>query len=914
MFMLQMRLWSVASHADMRANAISAERGPPTIDLPPIKQDEDRERVTREDMGVTQRPSYDRVVEPALAINTALGNEQQNLRVSEPLSTPAVVVVPTPAPPTATKAAASVATTESTATPIATTSFVDRQDVRVDDPLPTPGVVDVPTSAPTAVQPAAPVAAFGSPDIPVATSKAVLSFADRHDVVSGYDAAMKYLANYTTPAGSDERLFLFFVCGDEHGLQTTWRQVCVDASKLVYDVFAKSPSRNRLLTIHAGSKQYWSAPNAFFKDGDLKVKMIPGIMQWHGGHPGAKRATSGMIIEESMLYEPLLRYLFKNEDTPDPLLAPDKIASKEIVFLKGYKDYRQYMDAVAAGTVASSQGPMFLLLVAGRLESNNRQWCPYCRYSEISVEYAFYAFAPPGSRFVKVETVNSYGTWKNPANEWKQDTALKVRGVPWMAGRTRSDGNDITTLPCTYMYYLPYHQIELHHGRRDAHHHGSAPTEQLSNLRKASGPLHVPSDDALDVEIAARVEEQRRIEERARQIPIKVVLPTTAPPTQTPDAAAAAERPAELLKADAAEELVGRVPGMPLQTVGETAAAPVQPSEVTAAAPVQPSEVAAEAAVQPVVVAMRPPEQAVTRAVQAQVAPVEPMLPLGARHQEISGYEATMKFLENYQQNPDESLFLFFMCSDEQFKAKDWSKECAAAKKHVHDVFSKSPNRNKLVTVFAGSEKYWKHQNDFYNDPDLRVKGVPCLMKWEGHNGQTSGMLVQKSLLDEPFLRYLFKNTDQPEALFVADNIKNKQIVTVNGYDAYVDAMVKFEKEEIPVPTFLMMVSGRFKNNKRPWCPYCRYSELPLEYAFYSYAPKNARMIRVEVTDSYSEWRKRNEFTRDENLQLKIVPLMFKIDQIPAAGPNASKSIKFTAHKFRYDELAPLREFFTSFT
>lgn len=218
------------------------------------------------------------------------------------------------------------------------------------------------------------------------------------------------------------------------------------------------------------------------------------------------------------------------------------------------------------------------------------------------------------------------------------------------------------------------------------------------------------------------------------------------------------------------------------------------------------------------------------------------------------------------------------------------------------------------MTVFAGSDKYWKHQNDFYNDPDLRVKGVPCLMKWEGHNGQTSGMLVQRSLFDEPFLRYLFRNTDQPEVLFVADDIKNKQIVTVNGYDAYVDAMVKYEKEENPVPTFLMMVSGRFKNNKRPWCPYCRYSELPLEYAFYSYAPKNARMIRVEVTDSYSEWRKRNEFTRDENLQLKIVPLMFKIDPIPAAGPNGTKSIKFVPHKIRYDELASLREFFTSFT
>ncbi|KAG3116326.1 hypothetical protein PI124_g5300 [Phytophthora idaei] len=430
---------------------------------------------------------------------------------------------------------------------------------------------------------------------------------------------------------------------------------------------------------------------------------------------------------------------------------------------------------------------------------------------------------------------------------------------------------------------------------------GSAPTEQLSNLRKASNPVHVQSDDALDVEIAARLEEQRRIEERARQIPIKVVLPTTSPPTEPSVATPAAtmtEKPRDLEKMSAGQELEGRVPEMPVQVVEET---PVVQVTEAPLAPVEP------------VVAPGTPESVATKAVPVQAVPAATMVPFAARHQTISGYAETMKFLENYQYNPDESLFLFFMCSDEQFKASDWSEECVKGKQHVYDVFSKSPGRNRLVTVFAGSEKYWKHQNEFYNDPDLRVKGVPCIMQWEGRSGRTSGMLVHMSLYDEPFLRYLFKNTDQPELLFAAEDVKNKQIVTVNGYDAYVDAMVKFEKEENPSPTFLMMVSGRFRNNNRPWCPYCRYSELPLEYAFYSYAPKNARLIRVEVTDSYAEWRKRTEFTADQNLQLKIVPLMFKIDQLPATTPNGPKSIKFTQHKIRYDQLAPLRELFTSY-
>ncbi|KAG7385375.1 hypothetical protein PHYPSEUDO_001589 [Phytophthora pseudosyringae] len=385
MFLFQMRLWSAASHADLRANVISAEKDPAVIDRPAIKQDEEPQRETREEVEVAQQPFDVQVVEPTQAAKdvVAVVNEQQNLRVVDPpLSTPDAVIVSTP------------------------------------EPLITEG------GAP-------PIAAFGASAAPIATS----SFADRHDTVSGYNAAMEYLANYKVPEGSDEQLFLFFVCGDEKGEQTSWRQVCVDASKLVYDVFAKSPARNRLVTIHAGSKEDWSAANVFFKDGDLKVKMIPALMQWHGGRPGAKRATSGMIIEGSLLYEPLLRYLFKNEDIPDPLLAPDKIASKEIVLLKGYKNYRHYIDGIAAGenlSLSASEGPMFVFLVAGRLENNDRLWCPYCRYSEISVEYAFKAFAPPGSRLVKVETVNSYGAWKNPANAWKADTALMVRGVPWM--------------------------------------------------------------------------------------------------------------------------------------------------------------------------------------------------------------------------------------------------------------------------------------------------------------------------------------------------------------------------------------------------------------------------------------------------------------------------------------------------
>ncbi|RMX64810.1 hypothetical protein DD238_004354 [Peronospora effusa] len=428
-----------------------------------------------------------------------------------------------------------------------------------------------------------------------------------------------------------------------------------------------------------------------------------------------------------------------------------------------------------------------------------------------------------------------------------------------------------------------------------------APTEQLSKLRKASNSMHITSDDAIDVKIAERIEEPRGIMERERP---KVVLPTTSPLSAVPVATnvdvTVMEKPNEVKKVVVNNELEGHGSGMPMQTVDEMTRMQEELQTTEMKAVVEPSVVVSA-------------EKVAIETVPEQIAATLTVDPFAGRHQEISGYEATMKFLENYQYNPNESLFLFFVCSDEQFKASDWSEVCTEGKKHVYDVFSKSPERNRLVTVFAGSEKYWKYQNEFYNDPDLHVKGVPCIMKWEGHSGRTEGMLVKRSLYDEPFLRYLFKNMDQPEVLFVPEDIKNKQIVTVKGYDSYVDFMGKYEYEENPVPTFLMMVAGRFQNNNRPWCPYCRYSELPLEYAFYSYAPKNARMIRVEVADTYSEWKKRNEFTRDENLRLNLVPLMFYIQTIPAATANDTKSIIFTSHMIRYDELDPLREFFTSF-
>uniref|UniRef100_M4BVH3 Thioredoxin domain-containing protein n=1 Tax=Hyaloperonospora arabidopsidis (strain Emoy2) TaxID=559515 RepID=M4BVH3_HYAAE len=420
---------------------------------------------------------------------------------------------------------------------------------------------------------------------------------------------------------------------------------------------------------------------------------------------------------------------------------------------------------------------------------------------------------------------------------------------------------------------------------------GFVSTEPLKNLRKISSMKSIPlNDNTVDGDFEDQSEEHQRVEGHVHQVDIlQVGHPTTTPSTVAfvaigTEIAAVTQTPQMQDHVVVDEEIKGS-----MQSREEMDDQPVEAPKVVAA-------------VKPTILANTEQQVAATAASKVEALAIA-LPPSAPNYATVSGYAATMKFLKSYRYNPDESLFLFFTCSDEHFQASDWSKECVQGKQHVYDVFSQSPGRNRLVTVFAGSEKYWKRHNDFNDDLDLRVKGVPCIMKWEGRDRRTEGMLVQKSLYDEPFLRYLFKKTDQPEVLFASTDVKNKQIVTVKGYDGYLDAMSRYVQEDDPVPTFLMMVSGRIQNNNRPWCPYCRYSELPLEFAFYSYAPKNARMIRVEVTDSYAEWRKRNKFSRDENVKFRSVPLMFYVEPVPASSANGTGSFKATSHKATFVQM-----------
>ncbi|KAG6578101.1 uncharacterized protein IUM83_10534 [Phytophthora cinnamomi] len=259
-------------------------------------------------------------------------------------------------------------------------------------------------------------------------SNATIPFEKRHQTIFGYNATMAYLQLYTKSPDSQEQLFLFFTCSDAKGNRDDWTPNCATAREKVYATFAKSPSTNRLVTIHTGPREDWMGGNAFTDDVDLRLKAIPTVMRWDGGVPGSLRSTWGVLVDHSIMYEPLLRYLFRNADEQDKMLVKPEVETKEIITMRGYAQYRAYMETYAQN---GTPYPLFMMMVSGRFQHNNRLWCPWCRQSEMPVEYAFYAYAPAKAKLVLVETYDKYSEWRNPENDFKQDPQLAMKGVPW---------------------------------------------------------------------------------------------------------------------------------------------------------------------------------------------------------------------------------------------------------------------------------------------------------------------------------------------------------------------------------------------------------------------------------------------------------------------------------------------------
>lgn len=275
-----------------------------------------------------------------------------------------------------------------------------------------------------------------APQLPLITTK-VPSPEDRQEIIFGYEQTMEYLKSYDAGEHANKNLFLYFTCSDDKGHPDDWSNVCSEANKHVLTTFAASPSTNHLVIIRAGSKAFWDVKNKFSEDRDIRVKTVPCLMKWEGRN----HATSGMMIRSTLLTDTFLRYLFKNEDIVDPLLGTDATHNgKTITTLHSRGEYLKFIDDYKLEDDAGT--PLYLLFVSGRIADNNRPWCPYCRFSELPLEYSFYAFAPPGARLIRVEVAPTYKIWRSPKNPWRQgDHEPKFPAVPAFFRTHRSTEN-----------------------------------------------------------------------------------------------------------------------------------------------------------------------------------------------------------------------------------------------------------------------------------------------------------------------------------------------------------------------------------------------------------------------------------------------------------------------------------------
>ncbi|DAZ99578.1 TPA: hypothetical protein N0F65_001406 [Lagenidium giganteum] len=290
-----------------------------------------------------------------------------------------------------------------------------------------------------------------------------------------------------------------------------------------------------------------------------------------------------------------------------------------------------------------------------------------------------------------------------------------------------------------------------------------------------------------------------------------------------------------------------------------------------------------------------------------------------SRHDTVAGYDAMIKYLAAYDADHDgsDALYLFFVCSDENHQPYDWNEQCGPARTAVYDVFAKAPESNHLLTIYAGTAEYWQAANDFRSDRDVRVKMLPCLMKWEGHDGETSGMMVGVSLMEPQFLRYLLKSTDEPDPNLSAVALETKQHRVVAGRPAFDELMEQYrrgdmDENDVLPPLYVMFVSGRMEGNKRPWCPYCRYTEVPVDYAFYAFAPLGAHFVRVEVNPSYKAWKQPNEFNRDPALNLRGVPGFYIVKRV--ANADQQNELVYERLYQRFDMMNELRILFETTT
>ncbi|KAG3003861.1 hypothetical protein PC119_g15816 [Phytophthora cactorum] len=230
----------------------------------------------------------------------------------------------------------------------------------------------------------------------------------------------------------------------------------------------------------------------------------------------------------------------------------------------------------------------------------------------------------------------------------------------------------------------------------------------------------------------------------------------------------------------------------------------------------------------------------------------------------LQGFEAGHKFVSEYDVETQGPLYILFM-SDADENGKYWCPDCERAKKPVMDAFNRAPRGSRLVEIRVGPQSYWAdYMNEFRQNQLFYLDHIPTLMRYEG-GGNSSTMLTESFCTDPDLLDYVFR-VNKPLA---GEPNKNK-VLTMYSPGELIDYLGTYDNS---YPLFLFFVSGYHEFNGRLWCPYCDRADVAVMHYYNYTAPDNAVLVRVVVSTTYKQWKKKKNPFKQPEFQEKVAPV-----------------------------------------
>ncbi|OQS07744.1 hypothetical protein THRCLA_00261 [Thraustotheca clavata] len=218
----------------------------------------------------------------------------------------------------------------------------------------------------------------------------------RHTVVRNYDDTNAFFKSYKGPGS----LFVYFTCD----VDTIWSNECNGVDDFVYDAFVRAPKDAHLLTVRIPSKMDFQ--RYYQMDIDLRLLEIPSIFQY-GRLSNGHGKTTNALYQGTMKNPNLLDYVFHNATEPG-------LVYKKVEVYDDYTALKKFL------RLFEDDYPLYLLFVSGKLPSNERPWCPYCRFRETAFEYAYHKYAASNALLIRVIVSQDYESWKDANNPFKK--------------------------------------------------------------------------------------------------------------------------------------------------------------------------------------------------------------------------------------------------------------------------------------------------------------------------------------------------------------------------------------------------------------------------------------------------------------------------------------------------------------